>query len=91
MNLSNQLAYYLDDLWSKGFKLTDEDVRFIYLGKHSTMSEDWKVILALKTTLQNQHTFVGSYYLSILELLEGEGVHSLSHATQLLKKKGVTS
>ncbi|QDP40414.1 DUF6123 family protein [Radiobacillus deserti] len=89
MSLSKQLAFYLDDLWAKGFKLTDEEVTFIYFGKRSTMSEDWKVILALKTTLQNQQAFVGSYFLSLLELLKVEGITSPSGAAKLLKKKGI--
>ncbi len=33
MKENEVLAYFLEHLWSKGFKLSDEEVQFIYFGK----------------------------------------------------------
>ncbi|WP_186577847.1 DUF6123 family protein [Aquibacillus kalidii] len=84
-----KLAYYIEDLWTKGFKLTDEEVRFIYFGKKYTGTSDWKVILAIEVTLKLQMRFVGSFFISVLELLAKETVKNKSAANRLLKKKGV--
>ncbi|MBM7569876.1 DUF6123 family protein [Aquibacillus albus] len=88
MNNKNRLANYLEDLWTKGFKLNDDQVRFIYFGKKLTNAPDWKVILSLKTTLQFQQTFDGSFYISLLELLNQEAIYSTKEAYALLKEKG---
>lgn len=63
----NTLAYYLEDLWSKGFKLSDEDVQFIYFGKNSTNATEWKTIIALRMTLKVQKSFDPSFFISVLE------------------------
>ncbi|CDQ19553.1 hypothetical protein SAMN05192559_104220 [Halobacillus karajensis] len=63
----NTLAYFLEDLWSKGFKLSDEDVQFIYFGKNSANAPEWKTIVAVKMTLKVQQTFDPSFFISILE------------------------
>ncbi|MFD1018430.1 DUF6123 family protein [Thalassobacillus hwangdonensis] len=90
MKQNHTLAYFLEDMWTKGFKLSDEDVRFVYFGRNSTNAPDWKVIIALKATLQFQHTFDGSFYMSILEHLSKEGIQSRKMAWQALEKKGLS-
>ncbi|MFS0560317.1 DUF6123 family protein [Terribacillus sp. 179-K 1B1 HS] len=82
------LAYFLDDLWAKGFKLTDEDVQFIYFGKNYANAPDWKVVVALQVTLRFQHAFDGSFYLSVLDLIGEDGVQTKKQAEDLLAKKG---
>ncbi len=85
----NKLGYFIEDLWTQGFKLTDENIRFIYLGKNSTNAEDWKVIKALKVTLQLKVEFDGSFYLSVLELLAHSTVRDAGEANHLLREKGL--
>ncbi|WP_407268647.1 DUF6123 family protein [Radiobacillus sp. PE A8.2] len=88
MDNSNQLAYYIEDLWSRGFKLSDEDVHFIYFGKNSTRAPEWKIILSLQVTLRYQRAFDGSFFLSVLELLEKDFVKNRRQADSVLKRKG---
>jgi len=83
------LAEYLEELWEKGFKLSDEDVRFIYLGKKYTNAKEYLIIIALKTTLQIQRKFDGSFYISLLELLQEKKVMSEKQAFAVLRKKGI--
>ncbi|MDL4839734.1 DUF6123 family protein [Aquibacillus rhizosphaerae] len=90
MGGDNKLANYIEDLWTKGFKLKDEEVQFIYFGKKFTGAPDWKVIYALKLTLQFQHTFNRSFYVSLLELLVKESIKTKREANDLLTEKGFT-
>ncbi|MBM7552519.1 DUF6123 family protein [Thalassobacillus pellis] len=90
MKQTYTLAYYLEDLWSKGFKLSDEDVVFIYFGMNSTNAPVWKVILALKATLQFQHKFDGSFYMSVLELITREKIDTRRKAWCALETKGLS-
>ncbi|SDJ68274.1 DUF6123 family protein [Sediminibacillus albus] len=84
----NQLGYFIEDLWAQGFRLSDKDVRFVYLGKNSTAAPEWKVIKALKVTLQFQLHFDGSFFLSVLELLAKDSVKNRKMANAVLKEKG---
>ncbi|MFG6118400.1 MULTISPECIES: DUF6123 family protein [Thalassobacillus] len=84
------LAYFLEDLWAKGFKLSDEDVRFIYFGMNSTNAPVWKVIIALKATLQFQQAFDGSFYMGVLEHISRDGVTSKKKAWRVLEAKGLS-
>ncbi|QHE52464.1 DUF6123 family protein [Pontibacillus sp. HMF3514] len=90
MAQSKSLGYFIEDLWTKGFRLTDKDIHFIYLGKHYTNSEDWLVILALKVTLQFQFRFVGSFFLGVLEYLSENQPSSRKEVWQLLEQKGIS-
>lgn len=90
MAQSKLLGYFIEDLWTKGFRLTDKDIHFIYLGKHYTNSEDWLVIIALKVTLQFQFRFVGSFFLGVLEYLSENQPISRKEAWQLLEDKGIS-
>lgn len=80
MEKKHALAYFLEDLWSKGFKLSDEDVRFIYFGKNSTNASEWKTIIAVRTTLKVQQNFDPSFYISILELIAAPSIRTKRHA-----------
>ncbi|WP_431799176.1 DUF6123 family protein [Halobacillus andaensis] len=91
MKQMQPLANYLEDLWTRGFKLSDEHVHFIYFGKNSTNTEDWKVIVALQITLKYQKKFDPSFYISVLELIGRETVTTKKHAYQALEKYGFSS
>ena len=83
------LADYLENLWDKGFKLTDEQVRFIYFAKKFTNSNEWLACVALENTLKFKFNFNGSFYISLLELLNEHDVSSRNEALQVLKQKGI--
>lgn len=86
---SEQLGYYIEDLWSKGFKLTDEDIRFIYFGKKYTNASEWKTIISIEVTLQLKFTLDGSFFLSLLELLNKESITNKKEVKKLLRQKGL--
>lgn len=83
-----QLAYFLEDIWSKGFRLTDEDVRFIYFGKSYADLPEQLVIIAVKATLQFQHRFDGSFYISLLDFFREHHIQTKREAWELLEQKG---
>ncbi|SEN44589.1 hypothetical protein SAMN04488134_10199 [Amphibacillus marinus] len=83
------LADYLEQLWVKGFKLSDEQVRFIYFGKQYTGANDDLARVAIKTTLRLQYQFDGSFYISLLELLKEHNIGTRQDAIALFKKKGL--
>ncbi|MCA0970399.1 DUF6123 family protein [Halobacillus litoralis] len=83
------LAYFLEDLWSKGFKLQDEDVRFIYFGKNSTNATEWKTIIAVKVTLKYQHEFDPSFFIGVLEQIAKPELTTRKQVYQYLGKKGL--
>lgn len=89
MPKTSSLADFLEILWGKGFKLTDEEVQFIYFGKRYTESSDRMIILALKYTLQIQLHFDRSFYISLLELLMEHKITSEKQAVSLFKKKAL--
>ncbi|KAB8138444.1 hypothetical protein F9U64_04640 [Gracilibacillus oryzae] len=89
MNNSEIVAYYLENLWSKGFKLTDEEVRFIYFGMKYTNTSAKQVKIALSLTLQIQLSFDGSFYISLLELFHSNHVKTMKEARKLLQEKQV--
>lgn len=89
MTYKQDLGYFIEDLWSQGFRLSDDNIRFIYLGKKTTKAPDWKVIVALKATIQIQKGFVGSFYLSLLELLADPMIKNHSDAAEKLQQTGL--
>ncbi|MCP3030742.1 DUF6123 family protein [Halobacillus sp. A1] len=91
MKKTHSLAYYLEDLWSRGFKLSDEDVHFIYFGKNSTNVEEWKTILALKMTLKLQKKFDPSFYISVLEHISSSSITTRKQAYESLERRGLPS
>ncbi|UOQ42758.1 DUF6123 family protein [Halobacillus salinarum] len=86
----NSLAYFLEDLWTKGFKLSDEDVRFIYFGKYSVNAAEWKVIIAIKITLKYQHTFDPSFFISVLEHIAKPYITTKKHVFKALEYRGLS-
>ncbi|GAA5415325.1 hypothetical protein Pryu01_00349 [Paraliobacillus ryukyuensis] len=83
----SSLANYLEELWGRGFKLTNEDIRLIYFGKRFTAAHDHNIIMALKFTLQIQRDFDFSFYLSLLELLLEHEITNEQQAIQLFQQK----
>ncbi|WP_173916344.1 DUF6123 family protein [Halobacillus sp. Marseille-Q1614] len=91
MKQTDTLAYYLEDLWTKGFKLSDEDVHFIYFGKYSANVEEWKAILALRLTLKLQQAFDPSFYISVLEHISSKEISTKKEAYLSLEKQGISN
>ncbi|WP_281975498.1 DUF6123 family protein [Halobacillus litoralis] len=87
MDKKHALAYFLEDLWTKGFKLSDEDVRFIYFGKNSTNATEWKTIIAVRTTLKVQQKFDPSFFISVLEHIAKPHINSKRQAYQSIEKR----
>nr|WP_163537618.1 DUF6123 family protein [Gracilibacillus sp. YIM 98692] len=86
MTDNEELAYFLENLWTKGFKLTDEEVHFIFFGKKYTNTSVKHVKLAVLLTLQLQLSFDRSFYISLLELFEKHQIKSWKEATRILAK-----
>lgn len=86
MPKNSSLAEYIEELWERGFKLSDEEVRFIYFGKRYTEANDQIIILALKFTLQIQRNFDRSFYISLLELFLEHLINTEIQAIVLLRK-----
>lgn len=84
------LVDYLETLWVKGFKLPDEDIRFIYFGKKLTNADDWCVSFAIETTLRLKRQFDGSFYISLLELFHEHEIKNRHEAKRLLAVKNMT-
>ncbi len=89
MRDSEILAYFLENLWSKGFKLTDEEVHFIYFGQKYTNTSVDHVELAILYTLQLQMAFDRSFYISLLELFARHNVKGKKQAISILKQNGL--
>ncbi|GAB2574846.1 DUF6123 family protein [Gracilibacillus alcaliphilus] len=89
MKDSERLAYFLEHLWSKGFKLTDDEVQFIYFGHKYTNATVDHVKLAVMFTLQLQLSFNRSFYISLLELFYQHEVVHEEQALSLLRQKGL--
>lgn len=89
MRHKQDLGYFIEDLWAQGFRLSDDNIHFIYLGKKTTKAPDWKVIMALKATIQIQKHFVGSFYLSLLELLADPEIRNEKDAAKSLQQTGL--
>lgn len=91
MDNDHILAYFLEDLWTKGFKLSDEDVHFIYFGKNSMNASAWKTIIAVKVTLKFQHSFDPSFFISVLELIAKPQITSKREAYRTIEQRGLHS
>lgn len=91
MNNDFALAYFLEDLWSRGFKLQDEDIRFIYFGKNSTNANEWKTIIAIKMTLKYQHEFDPSFFIGVLEHIAKPSLMTKKQVYQSLEERGLTT
>ncbi|WP_226579203.1 DUF6123 family protein [Halobacillus litoralis] len=87
MNKKHALAYFLEDLWSKGFKLSDEHVQFIYFGKNSTNATEWKTVVAVRMTLKLQQSFDPSFFISVLEHIAKPHIVSKRQAYEAIEKR----
>lgn len=83
------LLDYLEWLWSRGFRLAEEDVQFIFFGKSLANANDVRVKLAIESTLQLKFKFDGSFYIGILELFNEHEVMNKKDAIKLLKLKNM--
>ncbi|SER12076.1 hypothetical protein SAMN04487944_101301 [Gracilibacillus ureilyticus] len=89
MKNNELLAYFLENLWTKGFKLTDEEVQFIYFGMKYTNTTAKQVKIALSLTLQLKLQFDGSFYISLLELCQNHNIGTMREARNALKEKQI--
>ncbi|MFC0523224.1 DUF6123 family protein [Pontibacillus salicampi] len=90
MSQADQLGFFIEDLWTKGFKLTDRDVHFIYFGKNYTNAPDWLVIFAVKVTLQIQRKFDESFFIGVLEYIQQQRPKTKQQAWKALERKGIS-
>ncbi len=89
MKPNKPLAFFLEDLWTRGFKLSDEDVRFIYFGKNSANASEWKAIIAVRTTLKYQHEFDPSFFISVLEHIAKPEIGTRKQVYKALEARGL--
>lgn len=80
---------FLLDLRRKGFKFADDVIGFIYFGKQYTGACDSIIKAAIEITLKTQREFDGSFYISILESLKQNNVHSRHQAFEYAEKIGL--
>jgi len=91
MKDSELLAHFLEDLWAKGFKLTDEEVSFIYFCQKYTNASARHAKFAIFQTLRLQMAFDRGCYISLLELFVKANVQSNDEVMTILKKNGLLS
>lgn len=84
MTENEKVAYFLEHLWTKGFKLDDEEVNFIFFGMKYTNTSAKQVIVAISLTLQVQIEFNRSYYVRLLELFHENNITSMEQGKQLI-------
>jgi hypothetical protein len=84
-----KLEDYICRLSSKGFRLGEEAIGFIYFGKQLTSAPDWIVNIALEYTLKAQKRFDGGFYISLLETLVNSNISTRKEADQVMKEHGV--
>jgi Family of unknown function (DUF6123) len=82
----NIIEEYVALLASKGFRLSDGDLHFIYFGRHYTEATESQVKIALEVTLIKQLSFDGSYFIALLESFVKENVSSKKQAYALLDR-----
>ena len=79
---------YIAFLQSKGFKLGEDAIAFIFFGKKFTKASDKLVIWALEWTLKMKQTFDGSFYLLLLERLVEENIEDKRGLLTFMKNNG---
>jgi hypothetical protein len=80
---------YVKFLEAKGFAFGEDAIGFIYFGKRYTNAEDFLVNAAIEVTLKAQKTFDGSFYISLLENLKQQNIHSRAAAESYARKCGL--
>ncbi|SDB90900.1 hypothetical protein SAMN05421734_102388 [Pelagirhabdus alkalitolerans] len=88
MKREQLLADYIEHLWDKGFKLTDEQVKFIYFARQYA-DNDALSCIALEATLKTQIEFDGSFFIGLIELLNEHDIKTISQARSVFKQKGI--
>ncbi|UQD53819.1 hypothetical protein C0971_11020 [Bacillus methanolicus] len=78
---------YLHYLQSKGFRIREDAVGFIYFGKHYTNATDELTNAAIELTLKAQKEFDGSFYISLLETFTSNKIKTRHEAIQFVKEK----
>lgn len=80
---------FLLDLRRKGFKFEEDVIGFIYFGKQYTGASDSIIKAAIEITLKAQKEFDGSFYISLLESLKQNNIHSRNSAFEYAEKIGL--
>ncbi|MDG5470594.1 DUF6123 family protein [Jeotgalibacillus sp. ET6] len=84
------LENFLADLHTKGFKLDDDAIKFIYFGKKYTDAADSNVQAAIEVTLKLQHRFDSGFYMSVLEEITQSNLTSRNKIEDHFRKKGIS-
>jgi hypothetical protein len=77
---------YLLYLRTKGFRIREDAVGFIYFGKNYTNASDELANTAIELTLKAQKEFDGSFYVSLLETLTANNIKTRHEAIKFVKK-----
>ncbi|AJD91250.1 hypothetical protein JMA_19330 [Jeotgalibacillus malaysiensis] len=88
--MNKSLDDFVADLHTRGFKLDEEAIGFIYFGKKFTGADDQLIKMAIETTLKCQKRFDSSFYMSVLEELSAKKWKNKNEMTAHLKKKGMS-
>jgi hypothetical protein len=89
--VKNTVEEYVEYLESKGFSFGEDDIGFIFFGKHYTNASDFLVNMAIEMTLKAQKHFDGSFYISLLEALKQNKIESRSEAESFARERGLLS
>ena len=87
--LENRVEEYLQFLAQKGFNLGEDAVGFISFGQHYTAATDEIVNVAIEITLKAQKEFDGSFFISLLEMLKENKIHSRKQAYQFAEERNI--
>lgn len=84
------LEDFLADLETKGFKLNDEAIGFIYFGRKYTNASDIIVKTAIEVTLKLQQRFDSSFYMSVLEEIVQSELSTRKKMLDHFRNKGIS-
>ncbi|MFE8702157.1 DUF6123 family protein [Cytobacillus sp. FJAT-54145] len=80
---------YILLLKSKGFQLREDAIGFIRFGKQYTNASDELANTAIELTLKAQKSFDGSFYVSLLEMLISNKIHTRHEAITFVKNQKI--
>lgn len=80
------VSHYIDFLTGKGFSFGEDVLGFIKFGQRYTVTNDEVVIAAIESTLKIQKEFDGAFFISLLEMLKREEIHTRKHALQHINR-----
>ncbi|MBP3038952.1 hypothetical protein J9303_05450 [Bacillaceae bacterium Marseille-Q3522] len=78
---------YLLFLESKGFYFGEDAIGFIYFGKNYTDASEQLTITAIELTLKIQKQFDGSFFISLLEMLQEKNIKSRKQALLFVRNE----